>query len=246
VDSSVRLERRDLESLFTASFAELNAGDLGLPADIWNEEFFRANELINLYTDFQVCALLDRLGLAGGVLEGGGFPESRRDSIDWLLGKASGSALARKGPPPAGYGPWLKRVILDEHPDLAPCLDLVDLAASGFPAFRARRAMAGRSSSPRRPTPCGSATSTRRTPFTSRSTGWPRAPPRRPLRAMRSGSSSWAPAAGAAPSLSSRSSRTIRPGGTPQRTSPPGSCGRRDRGSRNAAGGGGSSSSFAS
>jgi SAM-dependent methyltransferase len=133
--AGARLEKRDLERLFTASFAGLTAGGLGLPEDIWNEEFFRANELINLYTDFQVWTVLDRLGLERGGLEGGRFPPSRRDSIDWLLAKASGSALVGKGAPPAGYGLRLRQVILDEHAALAPCLDLVDLAASGFPAF---------------------------------------------------------------------------------------------------------------
>src|SRR5262245_47559621 len=76
-----------------------------LPLDIWTEEFFRANELLNLYTDYQVGTVLDRLGVGPeeplttdpACLLRYGVAPARRESAAWLLAKAyHSSSLARK------------------------------------------------------------------------------------------------------------------------------------------------------
>ncbi len=156
-----RLEELDLEALFTTSFRTLTSSEVfrRLPGSIWTEEFFRSSELLNLYTDFQVAAVLERLGVEPGKrypvdpswLAARGVVESRLDSARWLLAKASRSVFAGKdrgnpeaagGPgeftfqaAPSGFGRRLSEAVLKDSAVLAPCLKLVDVAAAGFPGF---------------------------------------------------------------------------------------------------------------
>jgi len=154
----------DLERMFTSVIkAPLQEAFPDLPLEIWTEEFFRANELLNLYTDFQVWTVLTRLGLEPGEPLGTdpgslmrlGVAPARRDSAAWLLAKLSRSSFVRSaaiaggsgGPaaPPAGefclcelrgdYGNRLADEILGDNPALAPCLKLADLASTAYPAY---------------------------------------------------------------------------------------------------------------
>lgn len=152
--------RLDLEAMFTSvSNLPLREVFPELPLDIWTEEFFRANELLNLYTDFRVWTVLSRMGLEPGeplstdpgCLVRLGMAPARRDSAAWLLAKASRSSFVRapESPGEAGspvgefsltglrsdYGTRLTEEILGDNPALAPCLKLADLASAGYPAF---------------------------------------------------------------------------------------------------------------
>jgi len=119
-----------------------------LPIPIWTHEFFRANEFVNLYTDFQVARILEALDLEAAEptpveaerLDARGVPADRRDTVDWLLDKATDSALievhgdARRRLP-ASLGADLRHAVLAEDARLDACLELIDVAASGYVPF---------------------------------------------------------------------------------------------------------------
>jgi SAM-dependent methyltransferase len=147
-----------LDELFTTSFQKLPPARLfpELPLPIWTEAFFRANELVNLYTDYSVWSVLRAMGaepgqpLWGGAaeLERLGVAPERLSSASWLLAKAARSVFAAgaavaPGPPAElslgelaeDFGTRLAAAILAENAALEPSLRLIDAAAGGYPGF---------------------------------------------------------------------------------------------------------------
>ena len=140
-------ETLELDALFTGTYEDLPLEEFfpDLPFDIWTEEFFRANELVNLYTDLQVCDVLGRLGLRpgeplsprSGILDRLGATPTRRGCAEWLLVKAAGSNFAKTfwGRRCVDDTGEVRRQILAENRALAVSLDLIDLASRSYPEF---------------------------------------------------------------------------------------------------------------
>lgn len=114
------------EPYFSAEYSRLDpAAVADLPGPLRTEEFFRLHELTNVYIDARVLELIERSELEGSVIP------SRSRAWGWLLRRA---ALAARGIPEPGE---LRKAILEEHPSSRPSLDLIDVAAEGYPDFLA-------------------------------------------------------------------------------------------------------------
>lgn len=94
-----------------------------LPPELWSEEFFRANELMNAY--------VQRLSLDGIESMGAKRVISPDRALvwQWLLRQAS---RAEAGIPSRDE---LRKMILSENSALEPALDVADVAARGYPDF---------------------------------------------------------------------------------------------------------------
>ena len=144
---------QDLGSLFTCEVEQLPDAALfpELPRPIWTEQLFRSNELVNLYTDLSVIELLRGLGVELDAAASA-TRECPLDvtpelvaTVEWLVRKARGSvwlassaeelrACGLEGPVDSARVA-ARRAILAELPELAPTLELLDLAREGYPRF---------------------------------------------------------------------------------------------------------------
>jgi len=130
----------ELEPLFTTTYAELPSSDFfpGRTLDLWTESLWRANELANLYTDARVLQLLEEFDTS--TRASGEQEESRLACLIWLEKKRRQSVLARAADEVFQLGTEdslaaLRETILTVEPTLSPVVELVDLAAQGYPEF---------------------------------------------------------------------------------------------------------------
>jgi SAM-dependent methyltransferase len=130
---STHREVLELEPLFTTTFDALPDPALfpDLPVAIWTEDFWRANELANLYTDLAVARIV-KSGVQRGASDA-----HRRYVAAWLERKRSSSVFARRVDlvPSEELVRQFRDAILRGAPALSPTLELIDVAASGYAAF---------------------------------------------------------------------------------------------------------------
>ncbi len=115
-----------LDALFTMDFEGMVKEPFAeLPPELRSEQFFRVNELANLYVD--ACAR----DVVAEVGSGSAVAAERRDAWAWIERKLT----SRRGSAPLPPNSAMRAAILDELPGLRAALDLIDQAAIGYPAF---------------------------------------------------------------------------------------------------------------
>jgi SAM-dependent methyltransferase len=112
-----------------------------LPEEVRSEAFFRINELTNAYVDAQARDVLATMGaraLSADVASSlpAGLASDRVAVWEWLVKKVT----RRTDPSSIVNTGELREAILTEFLALSPTLDLIDVAAQGYPDFlRGRR-----------------------------------------------------------------------------------------------------------
>jgi SAM-dependent methyltransferase len=137
--------------MFTIEFHEIPLEAFReLPAELTTESFFRANELTGAYAALRAERVLNALGVppgapppaSGEAVKTLGLAQERAGAWDFLVGFVARARRLRgdgESPDPgfaAADGPGALRArILEERPELAPALDVIDAAACGYPEF---------------------------------------------------------------------------------------------------------------
>jgi SAM-dependent methyltransferase len=111
--------------LFTVDFASISLEPFAaLPAELWTESFFRANELANAYVDVRARDVVHAMSNTAGAID-----PARRAPWEWIQRKLA----RRRGPLPPSQE--FRQRLTAERPDLRAVVDLVDRAADGYPSF---------------------------------------------------------------------------------------------------------------
>jgi len=124
-------------SMFTIDFDTIPLDAFReLPAEVRSEAFFRVNELTNAYVDARARDILVTMGAGSLSPEAAlsvvpGLSADRVAAWQWLAKKVA----RRADPSSIANSRELRETILAEFPSLSPTLDLIDVAAQGYPDF---------------------------------------------------------------------------------------------------------------
>jgi SAM-dependent methyltransferase len=120
-------------TMFTIEFDKIPLDAfLELPEELRSEAFFRVNELTNAYVDARARDVMVTMRSEALSPEAAGdVHPDRLAAWQWLVKKVA----RRADPSLIANSPALRETILAEFPSLAPALDLIDVAARGYPEF---------------------------------------------------------------------------------------------------------------